>query len=130
VLGASARVHTAQEKLAELDDPRLALRWEQEEEAKAERLAELHARGDRLVQPRPARGVTVLAAAKAVLAASDGPLHYREIAKRAVADHGWAPKGKTPEATMNATLATRAKAGDTFVKTAPGTFDLKERGST
>jgi len=48
--------------------------------------------------------MTNLEAAIRVLEAEGGPLHFREIAMRAIAKGYVEPKGKTPEATMASTL--------------------------
>jgi len=54
------------------------------------------------------------------------PMKTKELCAEAVAI---APglKGKTPEATMAATLAVSNKRGGEFVRTAPGEYDLRER---
>lgn len=66
-------------------------------------------------------------AARRVLARASGPLHYQEITKRMLADGKVKTKGKTPAQSVSAKLATSAKNGDTFVRIAPGVYDLKER---
>lgn len=54
-------------------------------------------------------------------------MHYRDITK-AIQESGLLElRGNTPEATVNAMLAVAAKKGDTFEKTAPGVFDLRDR---
>lgn len=68
-------------------------------------------------------------AAADVLAAAGEPLHYREITQR-ILDRGlWVTSGKTPEATVNAQIATEISengSGSRFVRTAPGTFALND----
>jgi restriction system protein len=68
-----------------------------------------------------------LEAAHRVLTEANGPLHYQEIAKRAIADGHWQPNGKTPEATINAQLSVHIKKAGTearFQRTGPGTYAL------
>ncbi len=69
-----------------------------------------------------------LGAAERVLAEGGKPLHYREITRRALASGFVETSGKTPEATMNAQIATQLKRqGDdsTFVRLRPGIFGLR-----
>jgi hypothetical protein len=72
-------------------------------------------------------GVDMKEGARQVLARAKGPLHYREITKRILADGKVKTKGKTPAQSVSAKLATSAAKGDTFVRVAPGVYDLKER---
>lgn len=69
-----------------------------------------------------------LGAAERVLAEAGEPLHYGEITHRALAN-GWVvTAGKTPEATMNAQIATQLKRhtdDSTFVRVRPGVFGLR-----
>lgn len=66
-----------------------------------------------------------------VLAESDEPMHYGEITSR-ILDRGlWSTNGKTPDATVNAQLATEiSKHGENsqFIRTAPGIFALRTSG--
>jgi HB1/ASXL restriction endonuclease-like protein with HTH domain len=62
-----------------------------------------------------------------VLRRAHGPLHYREMWSRIAAEGKVVTKGATPAQSLSAKLATCAKRGDTFVKTAPGVYDLIER---
>jgi len=50
--------------------------------------------------------MTALDAALRVLQEAGGSLHYREITKRVLDAGLWSTEGKTPEATINAQLAT------------------------
>jgi HB1/ASXL restriction endonuclease-like protein with HTH domain len=107
----SNAVRQTEKALALLDDPEeVARRIEQ-----ANELADLRAT-DRKVSGRDA--------AVAILLRNDGPMHYREITSQAVQSGLLTPKGKTPDATMNAMLAVAAKAGEVFTKVAPGVFGL------
>jgi restriction system protein len=78
--------------------------------------------------------MTFLDAAHEILKQADQPLHYREIARRALELGLIESKGKTPEATMNAQLATNIKrvAGSgppsPFVRIGRGIFGLREWG--
>ena len=75
---------------------------------------------------------TALDAAEQVLAEAGEPLHYREIARRAIDGGGWHPGGKTPEASLNSQLCVDMKkhgSGSRFRRVAPGTFALKRAGS-
>lgn len=66
-------------------------------------------------------------AAIQILKESKGPLHYKEITKRAVDKGILATEGKTPDASMNAQIITEINTkGDqsTFIKTAPATYNL------
>jgi hypothetical protein len=73
---------------------------------------------------KPAEPLTFPAAAEHVLRAADGPMKVKDIAELAIPLT--ATQGKTPAATLGARLITSANAGGTFIKTAPGTFDLRE----
>jgi restriction system protein len=59
-----------------------------------------------------------------VLQEANGPLHYREICKRVLAAGLWATSGKTPEATLSATLASNKRS---FSRISPGVYELKSR---
>ena len=66
-------------------------------------------------------------AAIKILFESNGPLHYREITKRAIEQGILVTKGKTPEASMNAQIVTEINAkGDkaAFILTEPAIFKL------
>jgi len=74
--------------------------------------------------------VTYLEAAEAVLKESGAPLHYREIAERALKKNLIQPSGQTPEATMGAQLYSAVKKAaeigiaGTFRFTGKGHFSL------
>lgn len=74
---------------------------------------------------------TVLQAAQSVLAKAGTPLHYKEITRRILAEGLWAPKGKTPEATVNAQLSVAiGKGGDSIIeRVSAGTFALQNEVS-
>ena len=66
-------------------------------------------------------------AVAAVLAETDGPLHYSEITERMLAKGLWNSEGKTPEATVNARLAVDIRdhgAASRFVRVGRGRFAL------
>jgi restriction system protein len=75
-------------------------------------------------------GPTALGFAEAaivVLERADRPLHVSEITRDALAAGLLQSQGKTPEATMGAILAVKAKEpGSRFVRTKPATFGLRE----
>ena len=74
--------------------------------------------------------MSVLAAVERILREAGGALHYREITRLVLERGLWKTQGKTPEATVNARLATDIKRkgdGSAFVRTGPGLFDLRER---
>ena len=73
-----------------------------------------------------AERVTFKDAAERVLRAADGPLKVKAIAELAIPLVSPAPTGKTPAATLGAHLITDANKGGRFIKTAPGTFDVRE----
>ena len=70
-----------------------------------------------------------LGAAERVLSEAGEPLHYGEITRRALAS-GWVvTSGKTPDATLNAQIASNIKReGDRsiFVRVHPGVFGLRQ----
>jgi len=71
---------------------------------------------------------SVLEAAKLVLEETNRPLPVRELTSAMLSKGYWQTQGLTPEATVQARLATDIKnRGDasSFVRTAPGTFALK-----
>lgn len=71
---------------------------------------------------------SVLEAAKLVLEEMNRPLPVRELTSEMLSKGYWQTQGLTPEATVQARLATDIKnRGDasSFVRTAPGTFALK-----
>lgn len=110
VYGLSQQLRKLTEARQALDNPRAIARAE--ERAKAER-------------PRAKReGMTTRDAAVAVLRAEGRAMHYTEITKIAMDRDLWKPKGKTPAATMNASLAVAAKKQDTFTRVAAGVFGL------
>ena len=80
-----------------------------------------------------AERVTFKDAAEKVMRAGDGPMKVKAIAEQAIPLVSPAPTGKTPAATLGAHLIVDANKGGRFVKTAPGTFDVRElnpRGAT
>ena len=69
-----------------------------------------------------------LGAAERVLVDAGEPLHYGEITRRALANEWVVTTGKTPDATLNAQVASNIKRqGDhsIFVRTQPGVFGLR-----
>jgi hypothetical protein len=70
--------------------------------------------------------VTFKDAAEQVLRAGDGPMKVKAIAELAIPLVTPTPQGKTPAATLGAHLIVDANKGGRFVKTAPGTFDVRE----
>jgi hypothetical protein len=70
--------------------------------------------------------VTFKDAAEQVLRAAAGPMKVKAIAELAIPLVTPTPQGKTPAATLGAHLITDANKGGRFVKTAPGTFDVRE----
>lgn len=87
----------------------------------AERLERRHR------QPRADRGPTGPQLMRTVLEEAGAPMHSGEIARRVLAHGGDAIyKGKTPDATMAAQLATSNKTGGEFVKVSPGCFGLRD----
>ncbi len=75
-----------------------------------------------------------LEAAHEILKQAGHPLHYREIARRALEQGLIESRGKTPEATMNAQLAVNIKRAEEsgppspFVRVDRGVFGLREWG--
>jgi len=70
-----------------------------------------------------------LSAAEKVLKGAGKPLHYREITRRMLDLGLWATEGKTPEATVNARLATDIKhngQNSIFQRLGRGVFGLRE----
>ena len=65
-------------------------------------------------------------AAEQVLREAAGPMKVKEIGELAIPRVRPVPTGKTPAATLGAHLITDANKGGRFVKTAPGTFDVRE----
>jgi HB1, ASXL, restriction endonuclease HTH domain len=70
--------------------------------------------------------ITFKDAAERVLREGTGPMKVKEIAELAIPLVTPTPQGKTPAATLGAHLITDANKGGRFVKTAPGTFDVRE----
>ncbi len=71
--------------------------------------------------------MTYKEAARRVLTEAGTPLHTHEIARRAIDSGLVVPSGKTPRATMEATLCVAARASNPqFVRTAPRTFALRD----
>ncbi len=73
------------------------------------------------------------AALKVLQEAGGGPLHYREISKRAIASGYVESSGRTPEATLNAQISTHIKKVETsgqepkIRQTAPGHYALSKK---
>lgn len=70
-------------------------------------------------------------AAARVLAEAGGPLHYREITRRAVECGLWKPGGKTPQATLNAAISAHIKhkgRASRFRRVGRGEFALAASG--
>ena len=68
-----------------------------------------------------------LDAAETVLREAGGPLHYREITERILAQRLWATRGKTPWSTVAARLVTDMKLhgqASRFIRTGPGMYSL------
>jgi len=68
-----------------------------------------------------------------VLNEEGGPLHYGEIARRALTTGLWTTDGRTPGRTINAVLTSDIKKrGDSslFVRTGNGTYGLREHAGT
>lgn len=98
---------------------------------KAEAAADKPAKAKRTRKAAPAPAadeprVTFKDAAEQVLRAADGPLKVKAIAEAAIPLVRPIPAGKTPAATLSAHLIVDANKGGRFVKTAPGTFDVRE----
>jgi hypothetical protein len=70
--------------------------------------------------------ITFKDAAERVLREGTGPMKVKEIAELAIPLVTPTPQGKTPAATLGAHLITDANKGGRFIKTAPGTFDVRE----
>lgn len=70
--------------------------------------------------------VTFKDAAEKVLRDAAGPMKVKAIAELAIPLVTPAPTGKTPAATLGAHLVVDANKGGRFIKTAPGTFDVRE----
>ena len=68
------------------------------------------------------------AAAVEVLRGAGEPLKTAEIVARVLKTPGVELKGKTPHATIAATLAVENKKSGLFARTAPGTYTLREGG--
>lgn len=71
--------------------------------------------------------MNTLDAAAVVLRDSGGPLHYEEITKRVLARGLWTTTGKTPWATVNASIAVDIKERGTdsrFIRVSPGMYGL------
>lgn len=74
--------------------------------------------------PETSEPLTQRAAVELVLMRSGRPMHYREITRIGLQTGLIRTDGETPEATVSAMLAVRAKRGDTFMKVEPGIFAL------
>ena len=86
------------------------------------------ARDERRTEPA---SVNAIDAAEAVLHDAASPLSYQEITKRALEQGLWQTKGATPEATINARLATDIKTNgpnSRFQRVRPGVFALRVWG--
>lgn len=76
---------------------------------------------------------SALKAVHKVLSDAGEPLHYKEIARRVIADQLWETDGKTPEATVNAQLSIHIKkhgANAKFCRVGSGIFSLNRAAST
>lgn len=72
-----------------------------------------------------------LSAAQAVLEADNRPLHFRDIARRAIEQRLIIPSGATPEATMGSRLYVDTQKPDSrFERRGKGHFALRRRGQT
>lgn len=120
-LSAAALVRELELERERLRDPRALVRREKEIEAREHKTQRLRN------APRGPRKPGVREAAAKVLLDEGRAMHYREITALAIERGLWEPRGKTPEASMNAALAVEAKKGERFVRVAPSVFDLKER---
>lgn len=72
--------------------------------------------------------MNTLDATEAVLRDEGGPLHYREITGRILKRRLWSSEGKTPEATVNTSLAMDIQergSESRFERVSPGTFALR-----
>lgn len=72
--------------------------------------------------------MTVLSAVVRILTDASEPLHYTEITTRMIDSGLWTPKGATPAATVNSTIAKDIKYRGSvtpFVRTAAGVFGLR-----
>ena len=70
---------------------------------------------------------SALKAVQKILSDAGEPLHYKEIARRVIADRLWETDGKTPEATVNAQLSIHIKKHGKkakFSRVGPGVFSL------
>lgn len=75
--------------------------------------------------------MTFLDAARVILEQAKQPLHYEEIARRAIDQKLISSDGDTPEATMGSRLYTVTKEeGSGFVRVQRGIFDLAKRSAT
>src|SRR6266581_3234164 len=75
--------------------------------------------------------MNVLQAAEQVLTEAEKPFHYQEITKRILQRQLWTTQGKTPDQTVNASLATDIKDYGTssrFQRTGAGMFALRQWG--
>jgi hypothetical protein len=69
--------------------------------------------------------VTFFDAAEQVLRAADGPMKVSAVVELALPLVNPAPKAKKPDVYLTANMHVDAKNGGRFVKTAPGTFDVR-----
>ncbi|RVU46677.1 hypothetical protein EA187_05945 [Lujinxingia sediminis] len=79
----------------------------------------------------PSESFTSIEAAKIVLADASGPLHFNEITRRILERDLWKTTGKTPAATISATLAVdiKYKGEDSdFRRTKAGYYELNRDG--
>ena len=68
--------------------------------------------------------LTMKQAAVTLLDEQGGPMRAKDITELALSRGMIRATGKTPTATMQAQLSVAAKNGDTFIRTAPGTYGL------
>ncbi len=59
-----------------------------------------------------------------VLREANEPIHYKEICNRVIASGLWNSSGKTPEATVSATLASNKRL---FARVTPGIYEIKTK---
>jgi hypothetical protein len=65
-----------------------------------------------------------------VLRRAGGPLKTKVLVERTLKVKGLALHGKTPGASLAATLAVSNKRGGVFVRTSPGVYGLRERDAS
>lgn len=111
IAGLNAELAVVAEKLARLDTP-------EELQRRIAAAAELGVGDEPMSGP---------AAAEAVLIHKGKAMHVEDITREMLESGTVRLTGKTPTQTVSAYLAKKAAKGDTFVRVAPGVFDLKDR---